>query len=183
MRNAALSGCEAGFNLHFTLQPAPTIPRLWEWTRVPTMRLLVVSCAPVVSSFTLSLACLLLTAITVHSTCSHSGSFPVRPLVILQSAPFFLCVPLSPFCLPHAVTHSDTASLIMSLFVSSPIPSANAVWTCFWLVPCVCLSTSVMSEFWWKLTSCSVGVDTSDESLNQYLLVFSSFLLSSHCLW
>lgn len=51
------------------------------------MRLLVVSCAPVVSSFTLSLACLLLTAITVHNTCSHSESFPLHPLVVLRSAP------------------------------------------------------------------------------------------------
>lgn len=51
------------------------------------MRLLVVSCAPVVSSFTLSLACLLLTAITVHNTCSHSESFPLHPLVVLWSAP------------------------------------------------------------------------------------------------
>lgn len=51
------------------------------------MRLLVVSCAPVVSSFTLSLACLLLTAITVHNTCSHSESFPFHPLVVLRSAP------------------------------------------------------------------------------------------------
>lgn len=51
------------------------------------MRLLVVSCTPVVSSFTLSLACLLLTAITVHNTCSHSESFPLHPLVVLRSAP------------------------------------------------------------------------------------------------
>lgn len=65
----------------------PAFPRLWEWTEVLTMRLLVVSCAPVVSSFTLSLACLLLTAITAHDTCSHDGSFPLHPLVILQRAP------------------------------------------------------------------------------------------------
>lgn len=149
------------------------------------MRLLVVSCAPVVSSFTLSLACLLLTAITVHDTCSYDGSFPLHPLVVLQSAPFsLLCLrpSLSFFCLPHTVAHGDTSSLIMSLFVSLPSPPASTVLMCLCAgtptPPCVCLSTSVMSEFWWNLTSRSSGDDMPDESLNQYLLVFFSFFFS-----
>lgn len=153
------------------------------------MRLLVVSCAPVVSSFTLSLACLLLTAITVRGTCGrHDGSFPLHPLVALQSAPSSpsVLVSLSPFlssCLPHIVTHGDTAPLIMSLFVSLPSPPANAVLMFFPAgPPRVYPSASVMSEFWWNLTSRSTGDDMSDEPLNQYLLVcfFLSFLF--YCL-
>lgn len=65
------------------------------------MRLLVVSCAPLVSTFTLSLACLLLTAITIYDTCDCDGLFPR-----LQIAPFY------PSCLSsvlHTVTQADTA--------------------------------------------------------------------------
>lgn len=106
-------------------------------------------------------------------TC-HTAERPLSPSVSAS--------PTSPFCLSHTVTHSDTASLIMSLFVSLPSPLADTVWMFFQLAPRVCLSTSVMSVFWWNLTSRSVGDDTSDESLNQYLL-FSSSLSSSYCLW
>ena len=78
------------------------------------MRLLVVSCAPVVSSFTLSLACLLLTAITVRNTCSHGGSFPLRPLAVLQSAPISLSLSASPSLSPPVLhTQSHTVTLLL----------------------------------------------------------------------
>lgn len=51
--SAAQWGGEVSLDLH-----CPSW--LWEWSEVPTMRLLVVSCASLVSSFTLNLACLLL---------------------------------------------------------------------------------------------------------------------------
>lgn len=171
IRNAALSGSGVGLSLHFTFQLSPAIPRLWERTEVLTMRLLVVSCAPVVSSFTLSLACLLLTAITVHNTCSHSESFPLHPLV----------VPLLPPCTTlcaNTHTHTlcpDAASQIMSLFVSSPSPPASSVLI-FFCQSVAQVFTSVMCEFWWNVASRSAGSNMSVESLNQYFLVVFLFL-------
>lgn len=133
------------------------------------MRLLVVSCAPVVSSFTLSLACLLLTAITVHDTCDCDGPFP---LVIVQSAPFYpsVSVSLSLSSVFHTQSHMLTL-LLISLFVFT-LPTCQL---CCDVFPCrapSCPSPSVMSEFWWNLTSRPSGDDMPDESLNQYLPVF-----------
>lgn len=71
----------------------------WVWTEVLTMRLLVVSCAPLVSSFTLSLACLLSAAITVHDTrrTLSTAATAASPSMFL-----FLCL-----FLPHTVAHGD----------------------------------------------------------------------------
>lgn len=131
------------------------------------MRLLVVSCAPAVSSFTLSVACLLLTAIAVHDTCDCDGPFP---LVIVQSAPFYPCVSVSLSSVFHTQSHTLTL-LLMSLFVFA-LPTCQLCCDGF---PCrapSCPSASVMSEFWWNLTSRPSGDDMPDESLNQYLPVF-----------
>lgn len=49
---------------------------------------------------------------------AHDGSLPLRPLVVLQSAPLSLRVPLAFFCRSHTVAHGDTAPLITSLFVA-----------------------------------------------------------------
>lgn len=119
------------------------------------MRLLVVSCAPVVSSFTLSLACLLLTAITVHNTCSHSESFPLHPLVVL----LFTC-----FVSDHVSVCFFTLSscqLCLDFFFCQSVAQ---------------VFTSVMCEFWWNVASRSAGSNMSVESLNQYFLVVFLFL-------
>lgn len=140
------------------------------------MRLLVVSCAPVVSSFTLSLACLLLTAITVHNTCSHSESFPLHPLVVLRSVP---SASVHHSVSRHTHTHTlcpDASSQIMSLFVSSPSPPASSVLIFFFCQSVAQVFTSVMCEFWWNVASRSAGSNMSVESLNQYFLVVFLFL-------
>ena len=117
----------------------PAIPWLWECTEVLTMRLLVVSCAPVVSSFTLSLACLLLTAITVNDTCSHGLSFPLRPLVVLQSAPSPSLSVFPVFLLSS--THSHTWWHCCSDHVSVCVPSLPTCQHCFDVFPtCPCVS-------------------------------------------
>ncbi len=112
------------------------------------MRLLVVSCAPVVSSFTLSLACLLLTAITVHDTCSYDGSFPLHPLVILQSSPSCACVPLSLFLLSS--THSRTQWHFSSDHVSVCVFTLPTCQRCFDVFSCRPTPlVSVRPLVWW----------------------------------
>lgn len=69
------------------------------------MRLLVVSCAPVVSSFTLSLACLLSTAITVRDTCSLRRIPSTPPPRRAAECPL---VPLCPSRFLLSFTHSRT---------------------------------------------------------------------------
>lgn len=111
------------------------------------MRLLVVSCAPVVSSFTLSLACLLLTAITVHDTCSHGGSFQLRPLVTLRSAPFLpLCLRPPPLLsVFHTQSHTVTLLLWSCLCLCLYPPHLLTLFGCFFSWPLV----SVCPPVWW----------------------------------
>lgn len=145
------------------------------------MRLLVVSCAPVVSSFTLSLACLLLTAITVHNTRSHSESFPLHPLVVLRSAP---SASVHHSVSRHTNTHTlcpDASSQIMSLFVSSPSPPASSVLIFFFASlshkcsPAWCVNSGGT----WHLAPLAVTCQSSH--LINISLLFSSFsfILSS----
>lgn len=141
------------------------------------MRLLVVSCAPVVSSFTLSLACLLLTAITVHNTCSHSESFPLHPLVVLRSAP---SASVHHSVSKHTQTHTLCALMLrlrscLCLFLHPLL--LPALFRFFFFCQSVAqVFTSVMCEFWWNVASRSAGSNMSVESLNQYFLVVFLFL-------
>lgn len=122
------------------------------------MRLLVVSCAPLVSSFTLSLACLLLTHI------KHDCEGPVPNL----QRPTYCLPPV-----PHTVTHLNCSSFFC---VTSPFPPVIDILMCFSCWVPSCLSRCVVSELCWNLTSRPSGDDTPDESLNQYLPVFLSSL-------
>lgn len=144
------------------------------------MRLLVVSCAPLVSSFTLSLACLRLTAVPVHGA-AETDPFHAAHLSYGGGTPF--CAYASS-CLSFVFhTQSHTLMLLlMSCFVFTlatcqlcfdvfarrapplaPFPSSP--------------SASVMSELRWNLTSRPSGDDMPDESLNQYLPVPLFFCL------
>lgn len=140
------------------------IPHWWEGTEVLTIRLLVVSCAPLVSSFTLSLACLLLTAISMHIQHDCEG-----PVPNLQSPTYCLSVS---FCLSpvsHTVTHLNCSSFFC---LTSPFPPVMDVLMCFSCWVFSCSPSCVVSELCWNLTSRPSGDDTPDESLNQYLPVF-----------
>lgn len=134
------------------------IPSRWGGTEVLTMRLLVVSCAPLVSSFTLSLACLLLTAISMHIKHDCEG-----PLPKLQSPTYCLSVSscLSP--VPHCSS---------SFCLTSPSPPVVDVLTCFSCWAPTCSSSCVASELCWKPTSRPSGDDAPGESLNRYLPLF-----------
>lgn len=101
------------------------IPSRWEGTEVLTMRLLVVSCAPLVSSFTLSLACLLLTAISMHIKHDCEGPEPN-----LQSPSVSVCVLLPVSCL---LKRSHTYSLSILLF-DFTLPSCHGCFDVFLLL-------------------------------------------------
>lgn len=107
----------------------------------------------------------------------------MRPRRILSTPPSCRTAesPLLPFVSLSLSSVLHTQSRTVTLLLWSRLclclhPShLPTLFWCFSLpAPCVCLSTGVMSEVWWNLTSRSTGDDMPDESLNQYLLVFFS---------
>lgn len=144
------------------------------------MRLLVVSCAPLVSSFTLSLACLRSTAVTVHDA-AETDPFHAAHLSYCGGTPFYA---YTSSCLSF-VFHTQSHTLML-LLMSRFVFTLAACQLCFDVLcppgppsplfpPCP--SASVMSELRWNLTSHPSGDDTPDESLNQYLPVPLFFCL------
>lgn len=143
------------------------IPLRWEGTEVLTMRLLVVSCAPLFFSFTLSLACLLLTAISMHIKHDCEG-----PVPNLQSPTYCLSVScLSP--VSSLVTHLNCSSVFC---LTSLFPPVMDVLMCFSCWAPSCSSSCRVSELCWNPNSRPSGDDTPVESLNHYLPVFLSSL-------
>lgn len=113
---------EVGLELQFTLLPL-CHSFTWDRSEVLTGRLLVgLSCAPLVSSFTLGLACLLVTAISMHI--KHDCEGPVLNL------PHPTCCLSVSFCLSSV---PPTVPLFILLF-DFPLSSCRGCFDLFLLL-------------------------------------------------
>lgn len=132
-----------GLSLQFTRTAALLLLHGGKETQVLTMRLLVVSCALLVSSFTLSLACLLFMGISTRI--HHHGEGPGFQTC---TVPPTVCVLLPVSC----PSHTHTLQLLFILLFDFTLPSCHGCFDVFLLLPPTPSSPSscVVGELCWN---------------------------------